>query len=301
MNLSPRHLRIFVFLANSLSFSRTADEFCLAQPTLSKIVREMEEEMGVRLFERTTRSVKLTRDGEALVRVAARVADDYDNGISQLEEITKGWTHRIAVAALPTLAAMLLPEPLAALRAEEAGAAVQVHDVFTDQALALLREAKVDFVLGGMDAVHRDLRYRELLRDPYVVLSSARRPLPRGLKRWDARQLSALPLLTLPRTTGTQQYMNQSFLRGGVELRPTMELNSIVTVARFVKAGLGYALVPRSSAQMVMDKGLTASTLDGAPERVLAVITRRDLKLSSLALKLVRLVGHQAKVLNAAP
>src|SRR6476661_1447023 len=129
MNLSPRQLRLFVLLAQSLSFSRTADQLCVSQPTLSKLVREIEEAMGVRLFERTTRSVKLTVDGEALLGVARRVVVDYEAGCTELEQMVRHRSHGLAIAALPTLAATLLPELVAQLRQEVPDAVVRIHDV----------------------------------------------------------------------------------------------------------------------------------------------------------------------------
>src|SRR3954465_7830447 len=117
MNLTPRQLKIFVSLAHSLNFSRTADRFFVTPPTLSKLVREIEEEMGVRLFDRTTRSVKLTTDGEALVNVATRLVEDFDLALSELKQVARRQSQSVAVAALPTLAAMLLPAPVAALQA----------------------------------------------------------------------------------------------------------------------------------------------------------------------------------------
>ena len=81
MNLSPRQLRILVSLSETLSFSRTADRFHMTQPALSRIVRSMEEALGTRLFHRTTRSVRMTDDASALVRIAQRMLDDYDTGL----------------------------------------------------------------------------------------------------------------------------------------------------------------------------------------------------------------------------
>src|SRR5690606_3344082 len=105
MNPSPRQLRIFVSLAESLNFSRTADELFVSQPSLSKLVREFEAGLGVRLFERNTRSVKLTDAGEALLGVARRVLGDYEAGVTEIEQMVRHRSHGLTIAALPTLAA----------------------------------------------------------------------------------------------------------------------------------------------------------------------------------------------------
>ena len=298
MNLSPRQLRIFVSLAQSLSFSRTADQFCVAQPTLSKIVREIEEEVGVRLFERTTRSVKLTADGEALVGVASRVTQEFDSGVTEFEEMARRRTQRLSIAALPTLAAMVLPAPVAALRAEMPNAFVRIHDVFTDQALDLLRARKVDLALTGVDVVHTDLHYEEIVRERFVLLSSRQHPAARKIRAWSEEQIGALPLITMPRGTGTRRYVEAAFIGRGLPFRPCLELNNLTSIANFVKAGCGVAVLPLSGAQLVLDEGLVITSPRGAPERSIGIVTRRDTELPLLAAKMVASIRRAARILG---
>ncbi len=298
MNLSPRQLRVFVSLAQSLSFSRTADQFCIAQPTLSKIVREIEEEVGVRLFERTTRSVKLTADGEALVGVASRVTQEFDSGVTEFEEMARRRTQRLSIAALPTLAAMVLPAPVAALRAEMPNAFVRVHDVFTDQALDLLRARKVDLALTGVDVVHTDLRYEEIVRERFVLLSSRQHPAARKIRAWSEEQIGALPLITMPRGTGTRRFVEAAFIARGLPFRPCLELNNLTSIAKFVQAGCGVAVLPLSGAQLVLDDGLFITSPHGAPERSIGIVTRRDTELPLLAAKMVASIRQAARVLG---
>ncbi len=300
MNLSPRQLRIFVALAQSLNFSRTADQFCVSQPTLSKLVRELEDELGVRLFERTTRRVKLTADGEALVGVASRVKDDFDIGITELEEVARRRTQRLSIAALPTLAAMLLPGVVAALRAEMPNALVRVHDVFTHQALDLLRARTVDLALTGLDVIHQDLDYAEIVREPFVALCAKRHPLPAGFDVWSEGALAGYPLISMPRGTGTRQHVDAAFLRNGLQFRPAFELHHLTSVARFVRAGCGIALLPLSGAQLVLGEGLVIRCLQGAPERSIGIVTRRDAELPLLASRVLCSLRQHAQALGVA-
>ena len=76
MNPTLRHLRVFLSLAQSLNFSPTAEEFFLTQPSFRKFVRDLEEELGVMLFHRTTRSVRLTSEGEGLLPLARQVVSE---------------------------------------------------------------------------------------------------------------------------------------------------------------------------------------------------------------------------------
>ena len=147
MNLSPRQLRILVSLSETLSFSRTADRFHMTQPALSRIVRSMEEALGTRLFHRTTRSVRMTDDASALVRIAQRMLDDYDTGLDAMGGVIERRGRRLSVAALPSLAAMLMPQVALSVRATVPDARIEVRDALSDATLDLLRGRAVDFAL----------------------------------------------------------------------------------------------------------------------------------------------------------
>ena len=298
MNVSPRQLRIFVSLAQSLNFSRTAEQFCVAQPTLSKIVREIEQEIGVQLFERTTRSVKLTADGEALVGVAIRVTQEFAVGLAEFEDVARRRIQRLSIAALPTLAAMVLPGPVAALRTDMPNAFIRIHDVFTDQALDLLRARKVDLALTGVDVVHKDLHYEEIVCERFVLLSSAQHRNVRKLRSWSEEAIGTLPIITMPHGTGTRQVVEDAFINKGLSFRPCMELTHLTSIAKFVKAGCGVAVLPFSGAQLVMDEGLFITSLTGAPERSIGIVTRHDTQLTPLAAKMVTSIRQSASSLG---
>jgi DNA-binding transcriptional LysR family regulator len=298
MNLSPRQLRIFVALAQSLNFSRTADQFFVTQPTLSKIVREIEEEIGVPLFERTTRSVKLTTDGEALVTVAARVTQEFESGVTEFEEVARRRTQRLAIAALPTLAAYVLPAPVAALRAEMPNAVVRIHDVTADEALELLRARKVDLALTGVDVIHKDLAYEEIVRERFVLLSARKHPLGVDVSVWSEEELGALSLISMPRGTGTRQSVEAAFISKGLRFRPFLEFQHLTSIAKFVKTGCGVAVLPLSGAQLVLDRDLVIHSPRGAPERSIGIVTRRDHELPLLAAKMVKSIREHARALG---
>lgn len=301
MNLSPRQLKIFVSLAHSLNFSQTADAFCVTQPTMSKLIREIEEEIGARLFERTTRSVQLTPEGEALLEVATRVSNAFEQGITELEEVARHHAQRLSVAALPTLAAILLPPLVRKLREQTPNAFIRVHDVFTDTALDLLRARHADLALTGLDVIHKDLAYEEILRERFVLLSRREDARPGGLDEWSVPALDALPLIAMPQGTGTRRVVETAFLKKGVSFRPVMELRNLNAIGKFVKAGCGYSLLPLSGAELVMDDTLAITPLRGAPERTLGIATRREADLPALAEAMIVAVREAAWARQAMP
>ena len=295
MNLSPRQFKIFLSLAQSLNFSRAAGKLCVTQPALSKLVREIERTVGMRLFERTTRSVKLTADGEAFLGVVQRVMEGYEAGLTELEQMVRHRSHGLAIAALPTLAAMLLPELVAQLQTEVPDAIVRIHDVVTNEALDLLRARQVDLALTSLDVVHKDFAYTEIFREPFALLS--RRDLQPRIKSWSEAAIAALPIISMPRGTGTRLLVEAAFVRAGVPFKPLLELRDLNSIARFVGAGCGFALLPRSAAQLVLTGSLAIHDIEGGPDRSVGIVTRREVELPVLAAWMVRAIRRQAGVL----
>lgn len=116
MNLSSRQLRAFIALNEQRNFTRAAQTCHLSQPAFSALIRALEDGVGTRLFDRDTRSVQLTSEGELFVDPARRLLDDMQHMLSDLEDHVQKRKGRAALAALPSLAAGWLPGIFARFR-----------------------------------------------------------------------------------------------------------------------------------------------------------------------------------------
>jgi len=297
MNLTPRKLRIFNSLARTLSFSRTATQFHLTQPSLTRIVREIEEDLGVLLFERTTRAVKLTPMGQDLVPFAGRLAEDYDNGVAEMMTAIKGQGQRLSLAALPSIAATLLLRPMLTLREEFPEAVIRAHDVLDQAALDLVRARRADLALTAVDVVDKDLDVEELWTEPYVALRPTSYPgeLP---TTWSHLEFEDVRVISMVRGTGIRTALERAFLDTGVTFRPVLEVTNLVTVARFVKVGYGVALLPYLGALSILDDGLEMHRLEGAPERKIGLIRRKGSTISPLQQRMIEMVREEASALR---
>ena len=135
MNLTTRQLRIFVLLAETLSFQRTAEMLHVTQPTLSKLLKETEETLGVKLFERTTRMVRLSREGQDILDTARKITALHEKGMLELDQRLRDRNNQVAIAALPTLAASIIPLLIRPGPPASAGARVDVFDPIANEAL----------------------------------------------------------------------------------------------------------------------------------------------------------------------
>lgn len=300
MNLTPRELKIFVSLAGSLNFGQTAERFYVTQPTMSKMIRGLEDKLGVKLFERSTRSVSLTLEGRDLLEVASRVVDEFDMGVTELAEVARRRSQRLSIAALPSLAAIVLPQLVNHIRGEHPRAIIKIHDVINDTAMDLLRMRKVDFALSGLDVVHRDLSYTEIMREPFVLLASHDFPIRLDDTVWREEALEALPVISMPRGTGSRLCVDMAFMKQGRQFRPFLEIQGLSTIGKFVQRGSGIAILPRSAAQLVLDGALYIIALQGAPQRTIGVITRHESGLSDLAQKAIEWIRRHAPAATGA-
>ena len=121
MNLSVKHLRAFQALAQQRNFTRAAGDCHLSQPAFSALIQALEEDVGVRLFDRNTRRVELTHEGRLFEQSAARLLADAQAAYAELKEHMALRKGRVAVAALPSLAAGSLPPLLAAFHQQHPG------------------------------------------------------------------------------------------------------------------------------------------------------------------------------------
>src|SRR4051812_6265433 len=110
MNLSLRQLRAFAAIAKLQSFTRAAEQLHITQPGLSGMVRDIEEQLECRLFERTTRAVALTEHGRAFLPVVTRVLAELDAATASLSQLSAASGRRLLVGATPVIASSILPE-----------------------------------------------------------------------------------------------------------------------------------------------------------------------------------------------
>jgi DNA-binding transcriptional LysR family regulator len=180
LSLKTRHLQVFLAVAKAGSMQRAADEVHLSQPAISKLIGELEETLGVPLFERSRRGVAPTECGQALIGRAQFVLNDLESIKDEVAAIARGVIGRVRVGVLPVAEARLLSTTLLALRKSAPGLAVQVEDGTRDVMLNALRRGEIDCVIGRLDAggvSDPDLHIEKLIQLPIAIIVSPSHPL----------------------------------------------------------------------------------------------------------------------------
>ena len=299
MNIHPRHLRMFLALAESLNFSKTAEQLFMTQPSLSKAIRDLEAALGLPLFERTTRSVHLTPAGQRLVSVARTVVGEYDAGLQRMLSSAEREALQLSVAAWPSLAYAVLPQVCAAMEQRFPGPRIAVHDCANSACLQRVLGYQADFALASVAPSHPDLQYGELMRDRFVLLASGkwRRRLPAELRLDD---LQELPLITLSDASTAMRYMSAAYLQRGIEYHPRMQVDQVATVAGLVKKEVGVGVLPYLGVLPILEaRSMQMSALTDGPLRSVGVVTRRLGKPTAIATAAVREVQAVCQELMA--
>jgi DNA-binding transcriptional LysR family regulator len=238
-----RQLRAFVAVAQEQSITRAAGRLHLTASALSMLVSSLEAELAVRLFERTTRRVVLTEEGQALLPSVQMVFKDLDQAFDGLRQLSARRRGRFAVATSPLLAATLLPQLLASFRLRFPDIAVDLLDLPVDGIAQAVREGRADFGVCTADQEVAGLLTTTLYQDRLMLACLADHPLAgRKEVRWN--ELVGEQLALLRPGSGLRSLADRGFSEIGEQVVPAFEVAHVSTAVGLVEAGLAVAILP---------------------------------------------------------
>lgn len=283
MNITLRQLQVFVAASRARSFSEAADRLGISQPSLSGTISKIETQLGLRLFDRTTRSLILTADGRDLAAVADDLVRDFEAALSGISARAAGKRGRVSVAVLPSVAATVLPEALGAFAREYPEIDVSVHDVLQERAVAILRNGVVDFAVTTQAAAYPELHFEELGADPFYLVCKRNHPLAR-LKTVTWKDTADYPFIALSATTSVRRFADSAMGQTDFVIRPRYEVEQILSAVTLVSAGLGITALPSLTLAMFSHRALAMRPLVApAIQRRLGVLTLKERTLSAPA------------------
>lgn len=280
MNITLRQLQVFVAAAKARSFSEAADRLGISQPSLSATINKIETQLGLRLFDRTTRSMLLTADGRELATVAEDLVRNFAAALGGIVARVAGKRGRVAIAVLPSIAATVLPGVLRAFAKEFPEVDITIHDVLQDRAIALARNGVVDFAVTTRAATYAELDYREVGSDPFYLVCRRGHPLAAKREvRW--RDLASFPFVALSSTTSVRRFADVAMGQAEVVLHPRYEVEQIPSAVALVAAGLGVTALPGLTLSMFNSRGVTTRPIvEPTLRRRFGVLTLKQRSLS---------------------
>src|SRR5215208_3200512 len=283
MDLGLRQIRAFVSVAHLKSFTRAASVLHLSHPALTVQIRRLEEALAVRPLDRNTRTVELTRVGRELVPVFQRLLRELDTVVIDTRDLAAKRYGVVRVAALPSVAAGVLPDAIAAFRAANPRITFVLKDVIASRALNLVRTEEVDLGVTGGDLVEPDIEVVCTAHDRMHVVFPAEHPIE-VVPAVTLDVLASYPLILMDPDTSVRAVVDGAFIAAGRLPIPACEATYMMTAVGMVRAGLGLAILPASAREVRAEPSLWSRPIDEPGfERSVLVIKKTGRTLPPMA------------------
>jgi DNA-binding transcriptional LysR family regulator len=244
-----RHLRYFVAVAEEQNVTRAAARLHVSQPPLSRQVHDLEEELGVALFERTPKALRLTEAGRLFLEEARAILSRTDDAVRAVKAIASGSKGELHVGFAPSLTVEILPRALRQFQDQAPGIKVVLHDLSTGEMLEGLHNKKLHFAMMiELNArSHSGLVVRRIHRYPVCVAIHPAHALARA-RSISLAQLTAERLVAYARAEYPEynQWLQALFSASRNKPQIAEEHESATALIAAVEAGRGVALVPQS-------------------------------------------------------
>ena len=283
MNVGLRQLRAFLAVARRGSFTRAAEDVALSQSAVSLSVRQLENELGLKLLDRTTRQVQLTAIGSTLVATGSRLIDELDATLRELRDIGEQHRGRVVMACVPAVARSLMPKCVVYCANKWPSIALSIDDSAASEVIRKVARGEVEFGIASGEIASAELLVEPLMDDPFRLV--CRRDDPLAAKhsvRWT--QLTGRRLVMLDNTSGSRQVIEAALSSTGTQVEVFLELAQPSSVLGMVETGVGIAIVPQLAAPRSDDAALaTLRLVRPAVNRTILLLRRRDRSLSPAA------------------
>ncbi len=260
MRIALKQLEAFLAVAEHGSFSTAARHLNVAQPALSNAVKDLEAELGLRLFDRTTRRVELTGAGVEFRASTSKVLEDLEHAVQNARDLAARRRGRIRIAAPPLLSSAILPQAIAAFHSEYPNISTELTDTGTEQIIQDVIAGNADCGLGTFSPHEKGIERTVLMRDNLALFFPEGHPIARGRTiRWD--ELKGLALIALNSSSGIRLLMDIGAESAALSIKPAFEVSLVTTALALVKAGLGVSVLPTYALSVASHYGVDALPL----------------------------------------
>lgn len=258
INYDLHDLQAFVAVAERASFRQAASDLFLSQSALSRRIDKLEEGLGVKLFERTTRRVQLTNVGQAFLLNVRTALDGLEDAVLGVADLAAHRTGSVTLACVPSAVWHFLPAVLTRFSERFPRIRVRVHDESAQDVLNLVLAGEADFGINFTGAADPDIVFEPIYVESYVLAMRSDHPLA-GRKELSWKETVNERYISVAKSSGNRSVIDAAL--AGVEKHPAIlcEVNHVSGVLALVEAGMGVAAVP----------GL--SVLPGRPDTIVGV------------------------------
>ena len=283
MNITLRQLRAFIAVAELGQFNIAARNLHLTQSAVSILIRDLEREIGVRLFDRHTRMVSLTLVGQEFLPQARKILRDLELAVGDVRDNATLKRGQVTIAAAIVLAATVVPPIIARFLKRYPEISVNIRDMPEEQISPALKRNEVDIAVGTLSEDDPEIAATPLLRDKLMlVCREDHRFARRKSVRW--AELMDETLITLAASNPLRNIVEHNLIRVVPNYRPKYEVRFSTTAISMIAAGMGVSVLPENSGQLASAVGVTTVDLiDPVVMRDVSLLQRRHHSLSPAA------------------
>lgn len=288
-------LEAFLSIAERGSFQRAAAHLNLSQTAISHRMRKLEEELGLKLFARTTREVTLTRDGIEFLPKARKAIAELEQSFDELKQQGAKRQERLDIACLPVFAVNYLPPILSKFQKSHPGVQVRIFEMPSAAIAELVQSGEVEFGMSVLQTNRWDLEVETISTSPLALACPAKHVLAQ--KRavgW--AELRNLPLIRVGSKAAIRSMIDDALSAARMTFNWQYEVQHVETAVNLVEVGLGYTIVPSIDVALHRGRGLVAVPLRGPRLAcTYGLMTRRGMPLSPPAARLRSLLMEDMK------
>lgn len=290
MKIDTLGVQAFIAVAEHGTFNRAADSLHITQAALSRRVQNLEGFLGVKLIERTTRSVALTRVGEDFLPQARRLLMDLASALLEIRESGRAFRGDVTVACVPTIGVHYLPRIVQAYAASHPQNRLRILDHSSSGVAAAVLRREAEFGINMQGAPHPELTTIPLMKDRLVLVCRDDHPVARK-RRLSWKELERHAVILPGSESGNRADLDLALERHHVQLQAFYEVQRSSTAVGMVSKGLGVAVVPSLAVQKDAYPRLRMIPLvDPAIARTMVLVSRTRAHLAPAAQALYDLI-----------
>ncbi|MBV7486932.1 LysR family transcriptional regulator [Bordetella sp. BOR01] len=275
-NISLLQIRAFLAISRYGSFTRAAEVLHRTQPAVTQQIRSLEDSLGLKLFDRTTRQLRLTEIGVDLVPVLSAMLQQLDDVVGATQDLRHRRTGTVRLGCLPSVASLYLPRRIAEFRRHHPGVSFLLSDGLGDQVVAMVNRGDIDFGITDVPQPASELMIHPLLQETICLLYLEGHPVQEA-ESVDIDELSRHDLILMAPGSTVRRIVDTAFAAHGRIAMATCQASYNTTAIGMVQAGLGVALLPASGFDLALDPRLRTRPVDIAGlDRQLSIVRLKN-------------------------
>lgn len=290
--MTLKQLKVFSAVAKFKSFAEAAEFLHISQPALSISIKNLEDNVGGKLFYRSTRKLCLTPEGKVFLLRARRLLVDSENALEEIKNLFSLDRGHLNLAVMPSFASANLAKYIKLFKDDFPAVNIKIYDVVAEEAIEMVRIERAELAITFEPVELSDIDFQPLFTDKFVAALPTKHPLcERQEILWS--QLTKYPFIALQKPSSIRYLIEQKLAPLNEKLQVEIETNQLSTIVKLITKGLGLSAMPQIYANNIAQQGIVYRPLV-QPEitRHIGLVTKKRAALSKTAQQFISSISQ---------